>query len=177
MAPVAPTAPGLTYATFWQRFGALFIDGLVFAPLWFVTMAFVMDDVFREFQTAIETNTEPDLQLLFGSFGTMLWLAIAGGVLQYAYQAVMVARWNATLGKMAVGLRVRRPDGSPATWREALLRPLLPTFGGVANLVPGVGLIALLDYFWMLWDERKQTVHDKIASTIVVTKESPTVAG
>jgi uncharacterized RDD family membrane protein YckC len=129
-----------------------------------------MDDFFREVEIAVETNTQPDIEEFFGR---VFWWGMGIGVLQYAYSAVMVGKWNATLGKMALGIRVRRPDGSPATWREALLRPLLPTVGSWANTVPGVGLLSLLDYLWMLWDKQKQTIHDKIASTIVVTKDSP----
>jgi uncharacterized RDD family membrane protein YckC len=29
-------------------------------------------------------------------------------------------------------------------------------------------LILLLGYFWMLWDPKKQTWHDKIAKSVVV---------
>jgi uncharacterized RDD family membrane protein YckC len=31
--------------------------------------------------------------------------------------------------------------------------------------------VGIVDYLWMLWDSRKQTIHDKIASTIVVIHE------
>jgi uncharacterized RDD family membrane protein YckC len=34
--------------------------------------------------------------------------------------------------------------------------------------VPGAGLITLLDDLWMLWDRQKQTLHDKVAGTIVI---------
>jgi uncharacterized RDD family membrane protein YckC len=159
------------YAGFWQRFAAALVDGLVLAPIWAIPLFLTMDDVFREFQVAVETNTQPDVS---GFFGTVIWWGVGIGLLSYAYHAVMVGRWNATLGKMALGLRVRRDDGAPAGWKEALLRPLLPSLGSWANTVPGVGLLSLLDYLWMLWDSQKQTLHDKVASTIVVLKDSPT---
>ncbi len=31
-----------------------------------------------------------------------------------------------------------------------------------------ISLASLLDDLWMLWDKQKQTLHDKIAGTIVV---------
>jgi len=31
-----------------------------------------------------------------------------------------------------------------------------------------ISLASLVDDLWMLWDKQKQTLHDKIASTIVV---------
>jgi uncharacterized RDD family membrane protein YckC len=79
----------------------------------------------------------------------------------------MVGYWGATVGKFAVGIRVRKMDGSPATWREAALRPILQTALGLIR-AGGVGLLTLLDDLWMLWDPHKQTLHDKIAATIVV---------
>ncbi len=169
-ASTAPALPRHLYAGFWQRFAAALVDGLVLAPIWAVPFFLSMDDVLRELETTVETNTQPDIS---GYFGTVFWWSIAVGLLSYAYNAVMVGRWNATLGKMALGLRVRRDDGSPAGWKEALLRPLLPSLGSWANTVPGVGLLTLLDYLWMLWDSQKQTIHDKVASTIVVLKDSP----
>ena len=34
----------------------------------------------------------------------------------------------------------------------------------------GIGIVTLVDDLWMLWDKQKQTLHDKVASTIVVKK-------
>ena len=66
-----------------------------------------------------------------------------------------------------MSIRVRRLDGSPAGWREAALRPVLET---VISLLRAstLGLLSLVDYLWMLWDKQKQTLHDKLAGTIVV---------
>ena len=86
------------------------------------------------------------------------------------YHVLMIGRWNATVGKFALGIPVRKTDGTEAGWREAALRPLLQLGISLLNLVPGVGLLSILDYLWMLWDDRKQTLHDKIAGTIVVAK-------
>jgi len=44
----------------------------------------------------------------------MTLLSIAIG---YLYAFVMIGKWNATLGKFAVGIRVRKADGSSAGWR------------------------------------------------------------
>jgi uncharacterized RDD family membrane protein YckC len=166
----APPLRAHGYAGFWQRFGAFLIDGLVLAPLWVIPFITTWTDFFRDIEVSVNTNAPPDMTEFFTTF---LWWGIAIAAVNYAYNAVMIAKWNATVGKFALGLRVRRDDGSPAGWREALLRPLLPVFAGWANTVPGAGLIGLLDYLWMLWDPQKQTIHDKIASTIVVVKESP----
>jgi uncharacterized RDD family membrane protein YckC len=67
-----------------------------------------------------------------------------------------------TLGKRAVGIRVRNEQGGPAGYGKAFARNLVAR---VIGLFPIVGLI---DVLWPLWDERKQCLHDKAGATIVV---------
>lgn len=69
-----------------------------------------------------------------------------------------------TVGNLAAGVRVLDADsGMPVSYGRALLRYLVSFVSGV---VLGLG------YFWMLWDERKQTWHDKVANTVVVKSDS-----
>ena len=67
-----------------------------------------------------------------------------------------------TLGKMALRLRVVRPDGSRITaadaWGRTLMRMLL-------------GCVAIVDYIPYFFTAEKTTLHDVIAGTRVV--ESP----
>src|ERR687894_1546163 len=103
--PPPPSAPPMhAYAGFWQRFGALLIDGLVLTPIWAVPFFIAWNDMLREFQAAVETNGQPDLEPFLSN---MIWWVIAIGLVSYAYNAVMIGIWNATLGKLALGLRVR----------------------------------------------------------------------
>jgi uncharacterized RDD family membrane protein YckC len=169
-----PEVPGghPPYAGFWQRFGALLIDGVILSPIWILPFfLFVWQDMIDEFERSFATNTEPDVTQFTEFFQRAIWWGIAAALVSYVYNALMIGRWNATVGKFALGLRVRRPDGSPAAWREAFLRPLLQAGVGGLNALPGLGMLGILDYLWMLWDDQKQTLHDKIASTIVVVKE------
>src|ERR1700736_6731295 len=46
-------------------------------------------------------------------------------VLSFAYFIVLEATQGATLGKMALGLRVVKTDGSPISWTESIIRNLL----------------------------------------------------
>jgi uncharacterized RDD family membrane protein YckC len=103
---------------------------------------------------------QPSVHISYG--WTLLTIAIA-----YLYAFVMIGKWNATLGKFAVGIRVRKVDGSPAGWREAALRPLLQAALDLPRLSV-LGIARALDYLWMVWDKQSQTLHDKIAGTIVV---------
>jgi uncharacterized RDD family membrane protein YckC len=73
-----------------------------------------------------------------------------------------------TLGKQVVGQRVVKEDGTPVDIGFALLREFVVRFlliGVVGGLFffPGI-----LDLLWPLWDERNQTLHDKIVKSYVV---------
>lgn len=76
------------------------------------------------------------------------------------YYVVLWVNWNGqTIGKKAMALKVVREDGKPVTYTEAVIRYL-------GYFVSGLPL--LLGFFWVIWDEKKQGWHDKIAKTLVV---------
>ena len=64
-----------------------------------------------------------------------------------------------TIGKICLGLKVVKIDGTPLDFATALVRSL-SAFFSVA--VAGIG------YFWAGWDKEKQSWHDKIAGTVVI---------
>jgi len=68
-------------------------------------------------------------------------------------------RRAATIGKWLLGIRVRRLDGRPLTWRESFER-----FGGYLASLGTFGL-GLLD-FWR--DPNRRLAHDRIAGTVVL---------
>ncbi|GGQ22037.1 putative RDD family membrane protein YckC [Actinomadura coerulea] len=98
-------------------------------------------------------------------------------LLGFAYFTVLHARWGQTLGKKAFGIRlVRASDLSAVSWGQALGRQAfvyaISIATGALNLVTPaagiLGLVGLLDNAWILWDERRQALHDKVAGTVVV---------
>ena len=65
-----------------------------------------------------------------------------------------------TLGKQALGIRViDYSTGGPLGYGKSFLRYV----GRIAS-----GAICALGYLWMLWDDAKQTWHDKAAGSVVV---------
>jgi uncharacterized RDD family membrane protein YckC len=87
----------------------------------------------------------------------------SGGILSplwIVYEMVLVSQWNGyTIGKKVMGIRVVPVSGKGVDWLKALIR-------AVSKILSG--LLLFLGYLWMLWDERSQTWHDKIAETLVV---------
>lgn len=84
--------------------------------------------------------------------------------LRFAYSWVLLMGWGHTLGMALVHLRaVDAEEGrSPLSPARAGLRSLM---GAVMTIVP---LAGLLDVLWPLWDPRNQTIHDKVAGTVVL---------
>lgn len=79
------------------------------------------------------------------------------------YGAVLWKLRGTTVGGIVFKLQVVRTDDRPLDWPTTVVRAL----GCVLSAVP-----AGLGFFWMLFDEDKQTWHDKIAGTAVVRNTS-----
>jgi uncharacterized RDD family membrane protein YckC len=92
-------------------------------------------------------------------FGNRLYATIIS-LVNAAYSIVLWVNWNGqTVGKKLLRIKVVRSDRQPIDYRTAILRYL----GYIVSAIP-----LLIGYFWMLWDPKKQTWHDKIAQTAVV---------
>jgi uncharacterized RDD family membrane protein YckC len=77
-----------------------------------------------------------------------------------AYFAVMEKTMGATLGKMAMGLRVVRPDGCPISWSSAIVRNLLRIVDGLFFYLVGAILV------WQ--SPTRQRLGDRAGGTMVV---------
>lgn len=99
-----------------------------------------------------------------GVFGALIGTAagaVLGIVVGFAYYGYMEGGpAGQTVGKKALDIRVvRMSDGGPLGWGTSLLRHLCSYLSAIP---------LLLGYFWMLWDDEKQTWHDKLSETVVV---------
>ena len=139
----------MEYAGFWRRFVAYIIDTIV--------MYIVMIPLFMIFGAAgsLTGSTQPD------EVGAGFWIAyLLTIVLQWLYFAVMESSSRqATLGKMALGIVVTGEDGQRISFGRATGR----FFGKILS-----GLILLIGYIMAAFTERKQALHDMLASTLVL---------
>lgn len=82
------------------------------------------------------------------------------------YHVVLTATRGQTLGKMAMRTRVVDVDsGAPPGWQSAFIRWGAP---GVLTAIPWLGFVAVAMYAWLLWDRRRQGLHDRLAQTLVI---------
>ena len=76
------------------------------------------------------------------------------------YYALMESsKYQATLGKIIMGIRVTNINGAQIDFSKALLRNLSKILSA---------LILCIGYIMILFDDKKQGLHDKIADTVVV---------
>ncbi len=100
-------------------------------------------------------------QLQVGSL--LLGIAVIGiGFLLVGFLYLRaLATTGQTWGRKMVGVKViDERTGEAPGWGKAIGRTLFAWFIS--------GQIFYIGYLWMLWDERKQTLHDKVAGTHVI---------
>jgi len=82
-----------------------------------------------------------------------------GTVVWFLYNWLMLALNDGrTLGKMAMNIRVARPDGSAIDMGTAAIRSAMALVSGIALAI---------GYLWAAWDPEKRTWHDIVANTRV----------
>lgn len=95
------------------------------------------------------------LLLLTLIIGYLIWWAIVLGRAQ-------------TPGKQIVGIHVINDAGEPLTWGYMFLREFVIK-GLVGGFLSGfAGIYFVVDHIWPLFDDDRQTIHDKMVKTLVV---------
>lgn len=82
------------------------------------------------------------------------------GLLGFLYLVIMEALTGQTIGKMIMGIRVVKADGTPISWKESIIRNILRIIDGLFAYI--VGAI----FIWT--SPLKQRLGDKAAGTVVV---------
>lgn len=136
----------LDYAGIGRRFVAVFIDGLITGiPGMIIVFAFLMPTL------RAGGNAQPPQ--FFNA-----WFIIPS-IIAVIYEAMMLKSKGQTLGKMAMKIKVVRPDGSQISggqaWGRAVARTLL-------------GILYIVDYIPALFTKERTTLHDMAARTRVV---------
>ena len=153
------------YAGFWLRFVAYIIDYLIIQ----VMQSFVVLPIFGALGFTIATTGDIDFDAMSDAelFGMIAAIASAAGAailisiaIQILYYALMESsKYQATLGKLALGLKVTDMDGKKLDFGRSFLRQL----GKIVS-----GMIFLIGYIMAGLTAKKQALHDMIAGALVV---------
>lgn len=152
---VAPVA-AVTYAGFWIRLGAWLIDAIILTIVQGLIQVLVFGSYFRPGRFQPGMRPEEFLGPMLGMMGTAWMVSI---VVQSCYEGFFVAKLGATPGKMALGLKVLRPNGSMVDLGRAFGRYFAKL---LSWLVLGIG------YIMIGFDAEKRGLHDMICDTRVV---------
>jgi uncharacterized RDD family membrane protein YckC len=159
----AARAP-VTYAGFWLRFVAAFIDGIAlgvpFVPIFFLIFADALPSLIHSQDPAeLLMTILPRVMLLFILYLVGSWL----------YWALMESSaWQATLGKKALGLYVTDLAGNRATFAKTSGRFFA---GRGLGSIPYIGgLYFVISCICAGFTEKKQALHDMMAGCLVLRK-------
>ncbi len=166
MPGAAAMVGGAVLSSAGKRIGARVIDGII----WFIVLA-VIGVIFGA--GAVATGGFDNNGV---SFVTTLLITLIGTALIVAYEVFMIANLGGTAGKLALGMKVRKEDGSPADLNTAAMRMALYAGLNIVGFIPIIGIIASLASFavfvvslvFLFTDPRRQTLWDRVGKTIVV---------
>jgi uncharacterized RDD family membrane protein YckC len=129
---------GMVLAEWWRRFGGAVVD---MAVLWLPLWPLTR---------SMDRPARLVISLLVGA----VYFALLNGGAR-----------GQTVGKMVWGTRVRdAATGGALGPAKAAVRYLAPALLSIVTF----GLIWFPDGLWLLWDRRRQTLHDKVAGSVVV---------
>jgi uncharacterized RDD family membrane protein YckC len=143
--PVAADFPG--FAGFWKRFAALLIDWIAtLIPTFIIGFAFGL-------VMAVGDASQDVIEFMGNCLGIVVW---------WLYCASMESsQLQGTLGKLALGIKVTDEKGDRIGFARATGRH----FGKfLSALILGVG------FLMVAFTPRKQTLHDSLASCLVVNR-------
>lgn len=123
-----------------KRLAGYILDVVVWGVMWVIIAIMIVG--------SFETNSAGT-----AVFGILLLLAAAICYL------ILLSKGK-SYGKWILGMRAYRISGEPAGFFIMLVRETIGKFIS--------GLILSLGYLWLLWDQDRQTWHDKIVGTVVM---------
>lgn len=150
----------VVYAGLWKRFAASIIDSFV---MWIATYPV---------QLMLQKLYMPEV--VANPFGTSYWtfvgvsmlVSLAAGTAYFGF--MQASGTQASLGKMAVGIKVTDIDGRRMAHGRSMLRYLCFSLLGMVTF----GIAILVSGIMAGVTERKQGLHDMICGTLVVDKHA-----
>jgi len=165
------------YAGFWKRFLAFIIDQIIISIassililpiIMFFGLSFLPFKHMKELNefsvTSISLQNSTDGIVLLSSFVIVtIIFSIGFTLLKWLYFALMESSAKqATLGKMALGIKVVDLNGSRISFGKATGR----YFGKIIS-----ALILYIGFMMAGWTVRKQALHDIMAGCLVINQE------
>lgn len=147
-------ALGLYKAGIVRRYVAVVVDSLIFIPVQVVIYIII----FAVSGSSPQSSSQADLLGALLRLGLLMFLQ---PLIFLAYNIFFTWKYGATLGKKWLKVKVISVSGQPLTLGQVIIRETIGKFLS--------GLVINLGYLWAIWDKNRQTWHDKLGKTYVVT--------
>jgi uncharacterized RDD family membrane protein YckC len=143
------------YAGFWIRFVAYVIDLII---LGFVQAIIMIPLAMLGFGSAfsLSQGNIPNFGAIMAAYSVIILVSVA---ISITYEVYFISKKGATLGKMALGLKVLRSENRPISVGLAVGRYLSKIISG---------MIFYVGFMMAGWDEQKRALHDRICDTRVI---------
>jgi uncharacterized RDD family membrane protein YckC len=145
------------YAGFWKRLFAYFLDFLILQGVGIIVgfavgaITAIIDPLAFESEAASQATQARLTPILVILIQLFFWL----------YCATMESQKQATLGKMALGIKVTDTNGNKISFARASARH----FAKILSIIPiGFG------FFMVAFTDKKQGLHDIITKCIIVNR-------
>jgi uncharacterized RDD family membrane protein YckC len=143
---VSTSVSSLRYAGFWMRVLAYLIDVVVLEVVYY--------SILIPLGMAKTSYTPAEI-----TSGMWLIPMVIATLLNVVYYTFFNGRFGASPGKMALGLKIVRPDGSPISYMTAFGRSWAYW---LSSIILGFG------FFMIGWDSEKRGLHDRVCDTRVI---------
>lgn len=152
----------VSYAGFWKRFVAYIIDDLILSAAGFMVILFIGALFGLSILSMFSGDAETTAAVIIAAASAIVVAVVAFMIIGWLYYALMEASVNqATLGKMALGIKVTNLDGNRISFGRATGR----YFGKIVS-----SMILYIGFIMAGFTEKKQALHDIMASCLVVNK-------
>ncbi|WP_258100451.1 RDD family protein [Marinoscillum pacificum] len=153
------------YAGFWLRFVAMIIDYIIIGALQTIVIFPILGIFGIDMAMNMSNGNMSDEQAIaaaFAAISTMGSVFLVSSLISILYYTILEAsKFEATFGKMALGLKVTDTEGRPLDFGKSLLRNL----GKIVSQT-----ILFIGYIIAGFTDKKQALHDMIAGALVVKK-------
>lgn len=165
---VNPTADSYSYAGFWMRFAAAFIDwailavvGILFIPVLYLFG--IIGALFGAGLGAVFGGSEGAAITAFAA--GLLIVFLVALLINWLYYALMErSKLQGSLGKLALGIIVVDENGQRITFDRATRRYFAKYLSA---------LVLFIGFIMAAFTEKKQALHDSISGCLVIEKPAP----
>jgi uncharacterized RDD family membrane protein YckC len=148
----AAAAPDVRYAGFWIRFLAVVIDSIL------LNIALLVVRIPLGV-TMLTPTLRRDPAAMMAMVGAVAVASLVSIAVTAGYEIYFISAKGATLGKMALGLKVVRTDGAPISMGLSTARYFSKWLSAI---------IFMIGYIMAGFDDQKRALHDRICETRVI---------